>query len=41
MNIFTKYLNGSDNMNKRKYQWRLFEQSQRGIIAVLEFLEKV
>lgn len=33
MNIFCKYLNGSDNMNKRKYQVRLFEQSERGIIS--------
>ena len=33
LKIFTKYLNGSDNMNKRKYQVKLFEQSERGIIS--------
>lgn len=33
LNIFTKYLNGFDNMNKRKYQVKLFEQSERGIIS--------
>lgn len=33
INIFTKYLSCSDNMNKRKYQVRLFEKSDRGIIS--------
>ncbi len=31
--IFTKYLNGNDTMNKRKYQVKLFEQSEKGIIS--------
>lgn len=31
--VFTKYLNGSDNITKRKYQVKLFEQSERGIIS--------
>lgn len=33
INIFCKYLNGSDNMNKRKFQIKLFEKSEKGIIS--------
>lgn len=33
LDIFTKYLDGSDNMTKRKSQIRLFEQSEKGIIS--------
>lgn len=32
-NIYCKYLNGSDNMNKRRYEVKLFEQSEIGIIS--------
>jgi len=31
--IFTKYLSGNDNMNKRKYNVKLFEKAKRGIIS--------
>ena len=32
-NIYCKYLNGTDNMNKRRYEVKLFEQSEVGIIS--------
>ena len=33
INIYCKYLNGTDNMNKRRYEVKLFEQSEMGIIS--------
>jgi len=32
-NIYCEYLNGTDNMNKRRYNIKLFENSERGIIS--------
>lgn len=32
-NIYCKYLNGTDNMNKRRYEVKQFEQSEIGIIS--------
>jgi superfamily II DNA/RNA helicase len=33
LNIYCKYLNGTDKMNKRRYEVKLFEHSEIGIIS--------